>query len=450
MFKCSLVFTFLLALTSGATTSAVYLRQSLEARLQCKDLETFFWSETHQLLLDEKLPMSWEELKTAFLESQNPRIQKLSSVIQVLQKHLTDNFFQLTKSEQLEIWSQLELGVEHAEILAELKPYLEDLYSANLKKCLQAYEVPAGQRSLVNLSKGARSLMSIGYQSCEAAKLASLDGQTKSLEGVKIIRDHADKVGKVRKISNLALVQRTHPYLRIQNKEVGCFPVMDKPLIYDYGGKPAYKTAAGFEIDLFKNAGSGGVELGIDCSAFIVASLGLEGLRLKPNEDMTARNTAAVGTSTLIKSPDFFPCFDYVSIGVNQSPLMTGDIVTVSGHALIIDDVGADPLGLSHVTSENACLQLTEERFDFRVLHSSPEVGSVGMSRMQGKDYIKTSAKMRAGFLRYARNHCVFKLRNQTKKPKYADVSIVRHKKTPVCLGRALTITHQACVKGCL
>ncbi len=450
MLATMLILTLFIALQGWAHSSAVTQAvQKLESHSQCQDLESFFWSETHQLILENTMGLDWQKLKAAFQNSEAERVQNLSYAFDLFQKHLTSSFFKLEKSQQLEIWSQLELGIDTSAqlgpLIKDLKNLMENLKQKNLKNCIQPFQAP---RASVNLSEGAKKVMSVIYQSCEAVKLAPLDDQAAYMEGVSVIGDHSDGVGKVRKIASLPLVQKTHPYLRIQNNESGCFPVNDKPVIYDYGGKPSYRSAAGFEIDLFKNAGSGGRELGLDCSALVVASLGIQGLRLKPNEDMTARNTAAFGTATLIKSPDYFPCLDYVTIGKNEAPLLPGDIVTVQGHTLIIDETGQDPMGLSSVTNEKACSQISVDQMDFKVLHSSPGWGSVGIARMEGRDYLKTSTKMRAGILKYARNHCVLNFQNKILKPKYTDVSITRHGKTTECLGKSLTLNHQSCVRS--
>jgi hypothetical protein len=290
--------------------------------------------------------------------------------------------------------------------------------------------------------------MQVAYQSCEASQIAALDQSTLPVEGISVVGTHPDTIGSVRKITDLDRVQRTHPYLRIQNKNPECFDVMSQPLIYDYGGKPAYSSALSYEIDLFRNSGSGGSEIGIDCSAFVVASLGFRGFRLKPNENLEARQTAAFGTSTLIKSPEFFPCLEYISIGKGLG-IKSGDIVTVVGHTLIIDSLGADPFGLSGIQTESACRSLDGSKFDFKISHSSPVFGGVGINRTDVRDYMKLPSKMTAGLLKYAQNQCLLQVRNQTLRPQWTDVSIVRHKNTPECRGLALTAKHQKCVEIC-
>lgn len=239
---------------------SMQLRVTLEENFQCQEIVSIFWAELHQMVIDQRLNgVTWNSLKKSIQESQEPEVKKMITWIKALEKKLGSQFWGLTTDKQAEILAQLELGIEADEISQIIrKP------KGNIQSCLKPQVRSPGLSS--ELSQGAQKIMNIAYQSCEASKLAALDQQSPLLQGVEIIGTHPDQIGKVRKISNLSLVQSTHPYLRIQNKEMGCFPVMEKPLIYDYGGKPSYRSANGFEINLFKNAGSGGGELGLDCS----------------------------------------------------------------------------------------------------------------------------------------------------------------------------------------
>lgn len=423
--------------------------QRLEDKAECRDLEKFFWIELHQATLENRNPKSWDELSDSFLKSRNLNLQRLSDAVLILKRHLTDSFWSLSQNEQTEIWAQLELQMTEklgfAKLLEELKSHFSEYQNRGTQNCST---VLPGQQDQMDLSYGARQVMQIAYQSCEASQIAALDASVPDTEGISVVGTHPDNIGSVRKITDLFQVQKTHPYLRIQNKDSDCFDVMKKPLIYDYGGKPAYSTASTYEIDLFRNSGSGSTELGIDCSAFVIASLGVRGFRLKPNENLEARQTAAFGTSTLIKSPEFFPCLEYIKIG-NGFGVQPGDIVTVVGHTLILDSMGADPFGLSGLQTENACLGIDGSKFDFKISHSSPIFGAVGINRTDVRDYMKLPSKMTDGLIKYARNHCLLSLRNTSSQPKWTDVSIVRHKNTAECRGLALTAKHQKCVETC-
>ena len=449
MLKNLIVLIFFIQGCSPVQLSSDLIPQRLEDKAECRDLEKFFWIELHQATLENRNPKSWKELRDSLSSSKNLNLQKLSDAVFILETHLTDSFWSLSQGEQTEIWAQLELQISEkpgfAKLLKELKAHFSQPQTKASENCSQTLP---GQQDQLDLSHGAKQVMQIAYQSCEASRVAPLDSSVRPMEGVSIIGTHPDNIGSVRKITDLAQVQNSHPYLRIQNQSSECFDVMKKPLIYDYGGKPAYSSAIANEIDLFRNSGSGSQELGIDCSAFVISSLVVRGFRLKPNENLEARHTAAFGTSTLIRSPEFFPCLEYISIGKGLG-IRTGDIVTVVGHTLIIDSMGTDPFGISGLQTEAACRGIDGSKFDFKISHSSPIFGSVGINRTDVRDYMKWPSKMTAGLLKYAQNQCLLEIRNLTSRPKWADVSIVRHKNTPECRGLALAAKHQKCVESC-
>lgn len=437
----------------GFQSKSLQITEELETVSECRNFRSLFWQTLHQASLDEKNPSSWEELEQGLKNSKDLRLQEWLGIIKILKTSLNDSFWQLPVSEQVEIWGQLELGLDirpgFSEIIQNIKQTEGQFRQLGTKDCRDEEELrPPRDIETASLKDGMRRLLAGAYQSCEATQLSSLDESSARLEGVIEVGTHADGIGKVRKIGNLELVQSTHPYLRVQNRESDCFAVMEKPLIYDYGGKPAYPTAKGRVIDLFKNAGSGSTVLGIDCSALVVSSLGLSGFRLKPNEPLTASQTAAFGTATLIQSPKYFPCLDYIAVGKNQN-LMSGDIITVQGHTVIVDSVGQDPWGIEGIQNENSCLALDGSKFDFVVFHSSPLYGATGIQKTQARAYMRENSRMTRGFLKYAKEHCLSNLQQQTRKPIWSDVSIVRHKKTPECLGVPLQMEKQACVKSC-
>lgn len=449
MLRKLIVLIFFIQGCSPVQLASDLIPQRLEDKAECRDLEKFFWIELHQATLENRNPKSWKELSDSLSNSKSLHLQRLSEAVSILEAHLTDSFWSLSGSEQTEIWAQLELQISEkpgfTKLLEELGAHFSKYQSRGSENCSQ---ILPGKPDQLDLSYGAKQLMQIAYQSCDASRIAPLDFSVRPMEGVSIVGAHPDNIGSVRKVTDLIQVQNTHPYLRIQNQSSECFDVMKKPLIYDYGGKPAYSSALANEIDLFRNSGSGSQELGIDCSAFVISSLGVRGFRLKPNENLEARQTAAFGTSTLIKSPEFFPCLEYISIGKGLG-IRTGDIVTVVGHTLIIDSMGADPFGLSGLQTVSACRGIDGSKFDFKISHSSPIFGSVGINRTDVRDYMKLPSKMTAGLLKYAQNQCLLEIRNMTSRPQWTDVSIVRHKNTPECRGLALTAKHQRCVESC-
>lgn len=437
----------------GFQSSKSSIKNELEAATQCRNFRSLFWQTLNQASLETPAPQSWSEIKNELLSSEDSRLHEWVRVVERLEKSLGEEFWQNPVSEQTEIWAQLELGVDvrpgFTELLQSLEAEIQSLTPPGTQNCSNEVVPPIDSVELANISQGARRVMAVAYQSCEAPKLSALDEFTRPMNGVTETGNHSDGVGRVRKIANLASVQQTHPYLRIQNREPSCFAVENKPLIYDYGGKPSYPSAKGSLINIFKNSGSGSTELGIDCSALVVASLGMTGLRLKPKEVLTASQTAAFGTATLIQSPKYFPCLDYIPLGINAT-LAAGDIITVQGHTVIVDSVGADPFGIQGVNTQAACQALDGSRFDFAVLHSSPLFGATGIQRLSGRAYMKLSdSKMTRGILKYAKQQCLLSLQNKVQKPQWTDVSIVRHKGTPDCKGAPLQMEKQACVSSC-
>jgi hypothetical protein len=422
----------------------------LEKSIECSNLYSKVWPALHNLSVQEVPPTSWQEVETFFSQHPDNKIRQVVGLIEILKKHLGEAFWKKSTAEQTEIWAQIELKLKvnpaFEVLFQDLKFYEENVFSAGTQNCSPPHL--KGQELNSELSVGMKRLMAGAYQSCESLRLPALDETDQDLQGIKVTGKHKDKIGNVRVIHNKALVQKTHPYLRIQENQNGCFNVMNNPLIYDYGGKTSYPSALGKLISVFKNGGSGSQALGIDCSALVVSSIGLAGLRLQPNLDTEARHTAAFGTSTLIDFPKHFPCFDYVPVGGNDS-IKVGDILTVRGHTLIIERVGQDPWGIEGIQNEATCLALDGSRFDFDVFHSSPLFGAVGIQKTSAKAYMREVTTTTKGILKYAIQNCLNRVKEVETRPRWSDVTLVRHKGTPECLGSPLQLEGQACVSHC-
>jgi len=429
--------------------NSAQLAQKIEDKVGCQDLQPFFWHALHDASLDEVAPDSWESLEEALRSRPALEGSRVLEIVKVLKETLGHDFWKLPKDEQIEQWAQIELKIDNRPGWDRMQKSLTDLFEAHAQSRSLVCDPPAPRpvSQTDPSAKGARWVMATAYQSCEAPRSPAMTAETKSAEGIRVTGRHPAG-GQVRVISDLSLLQGTHPYLRIQNKDAGCFDVESRPLIYDFGGKPGYRSSGAREIDLFKNHGSGSRELGIDCSGLVFASLGVQGLRLIPNQDMTAGVTSGFGSSSLLNPPGAWKCLERIGVGPGQT-LRVGDIITIQGHTVLVDEVGGDPWGLKFAAHRGQCAQLTEDHMDFTVVQSSPSKGAVGINRYVARDYLKESASMRRGVLKYARAQCQAHFDQKQSRPTWSDVTILRHRGTPECVGRALTLARESCVQRC-
>jgi cell wall-associated NlpC family hydrolase len=297
---------------------------------------------------------------------------------------------------------------------------------------------------------GGRWAFATAYQSCQSVQLPSMDDKTPDLQGIKITGTHSDGVGSKRAIASLPLVQSTHPYLKtVSSYGAGCFNVRQSPLIYDYGGKPYGTTSSTSTIDFFKNNGSGMAVLGIDCSGYVYTAMATAGLRLKEGRALKASDSWAWGSTAYVEpTKNGLTCLAKISI-TPTSAIKAGDIVAVPGHVLLIDKAGADPFGLASVTKEADCSKLTSSSFDFVVAQSSPSKGAVGINYFEARNYLPTSAKMKAGLEKYGYYACLAKFTKKTYTPSLGTLSVVRHKGTSACIAPRVALAKEACISGC-
>lgn len=289
------------------------------------------------------------------------------------------------------------------------------------------------------------------YQSCDVLTLPAMTAATPAAEGIAIVGDHPAG-GKKREISNLSLLNSTHYYIHNQRlAQTTCFEVRDSPMIYDFGGKPFTAAAKPFELNMFKNGGSGTGVLGIDCSAFVFSALGLAGLKIDPEGVMKADLVHGIG-SRAYKEPQAngLRCLDKIQVSQTRS-IEPGDIIAINGHVNIVDSVGPDPFGLNRASTGADCTaaKLTSGGFDFVIAQSSPSKGGIGINRYQAKDYLNESSTYKNGLTAYAVAACKakFGLGSTVNSP---DLAVVRHRRTPECLApAALTATNMACVDHC-
>ena len=297
---------------------------------------------------------------------------------------------------------------------------------------------------------GAKWAFATAYQSCQNLMLPSMTIQTPNLQGVEITGLHNDGVGSKREIVALAEVQASHYYLSsVSDYEKGCFQVKEKPLIYDYGGKPFVTTATYSPINFFKNNGSGTKVLGIDCSGYVFSAMASAGLKLKADRPLKAVDALAWGSSSYLEPQrNGLTCLDKITITPNSS-IRSGDIAAVKGHMLIIEKVGADPFGIKSFKTEKDCDKVTSESFDFIVNQSSTSKNAIGINRYEARAYLAESLIMKEGFEKYAYQACLASVSGKTLKPNLGTISIVRHNGKSKCMARRVSLTNESCIEKC-
>lgn len=307
------------------------------------------------------------------------------------------------------------------------------------------------QLKTANLSHyGALKSFAVAYQSCEAISIDPLTTESDDAEGISIVGRHSSGRGNKREITNLSKLQRTHQYVKDFRKPASsCIDSTEKPLIYDFGGKPYATSSSNSTLNFFKNAGSGSKELGVDCSGYVFSSLMSAGLKLSPDKPLRARNVSSIPARAYKSPGSSMSCIKKVKAGTGMS-LQSGDIFASNGHIFIVNLVGNDPLGVEAALKRNSCSSITYKDFDFTVLQSSPSKGYVGMNHMDGSDYLKTSSSMRKGFEKFARLDCDNKRKNRLSTPSIDEASLVRHKMTPECISeKVIKLDNQSCVERC-
>lgn len=302
-------------------------------------------------------------------------------------------------------------------------------------------------QSVNRVAFGGRKVLATAYQSCTSDEKKPMDVSTENVRGIKIIGLHPDGVGNKRVISDIDELLASNYYYQGVVQGPQCQNIRSVPVIYDYGGKPSTRTGA---LNLFVNAGDGTSVLGIDCSGYVFSALATAGLRLAPNKAVKADLVHGLSSRAYLNpEKNGLTCFQRVSMG-NTGTLKQGDIVAVNGHVLIIDTVGADPLGIQKANSLEQCQEIQISDFDFVVMQSSPSKEGIGINKFVAKDYLVDAEKMRIGFLKYAQDACRFRLQGKSALPQSPSFLVIRHKLTPSCLtGQPVSLTGQACISSC-
>lgn len=301
---------------------------------------------------------------------------------------------------------------------------------------------PQPQKS--EIRKAMDKVLAVSYQSCEVLYQKPLTLETANVEGIKEECCHDDGIGKLRTISSLKDLLKTHYYLQAPMFGSQCFPINSNPLIYDYGGRPSYTMGAEGKLNFFKNQGGTKV-LGYDCSALVYTVLLGAGYRLTPNKPFVASDVIAAQSRQFI-NPDLkdWACLERITLTPSQT-LEVGDIASLSGHVLMVHSIGKDPLGINDLAN---CQDVRIANFDFTVFQSSPSKNGIGINIYEAKDYLSESDSMAEIFLDYAKNACLSKKLNKNIQLKRSEYSIIRHKKTPECRMKPVRFENETCVVG--
>lgn len=308
----------------------------------------------------------------------------------------------------------------------------------------------AKQKKINPGTYGAYVVMASAYQNCPSLEQKVITRQTPALEGIAIVGKHENGVGLKRSIASLSKVQATHPYLdREVVRRSACYNTFDKPLIYDYGGKPFVEGASKNILNLHKNAGSGTDELGIDCSGFVFSALATVGLKIKQDRVMKALDVYSWSARSFMNpATSGMTCLEKVS--QTSTPFASGMILANEGHVVMIDQIGQDPFGVQHLKKESDCEQLTTTAFDFSIIQSSNSKNGVGINRYRAADYFLSGNSMTPGLLDYGKAYCRAHFQKRSVAINTNRIGLVRHRsELRACLDQRVAMTHESCVSQC-
>lgn len=453
----------ILSACGGPGKSAQNMASQAVENIGCKTFASESWTSLQRAAEEQDFP-SDDELRKALLkvgEERGLSGAEFSGFVDAYVTHyaatmgeIREHFAPADVGAWKKVLAELEIGVRTTEIHAAAV----DLVSRSFSKVQTA-----GSALKTSCNKnddevfttpgspvyGARKVLAVAYQSCQASALPEMTSSTPSVSGILDLGDRGDG-GHTRKIGNLAALLASNYYLRnFVAANSSCFDVRQDPPIYNYGGKPFTSARDPYLLDLFTHVRTGGPTLGIDCSGYVFSALAAAGLKLDPDPSKIMKADLVWGAgSGSFKNPqgNNMRCLQPLSGG---DVLQAGDIVAIVGHVFMIDSVGDDPFGLSGVSSAASCASLNSSRFDFVIAQSAPIKGGIGISRIRAADYMPESSTIRNGLLKYAAAACRarFGLAPGLSSP---DLSIVRHLRTPACTAPApLRLAHEECVRAC-
>lgn len=467
---------FLNACGPLAGDGAKDLGKKTSDELNCPAEKSLRYSALYDLVQEGKSLPSVAQVESAVsdaLEQKATRgkLQASSESTNSFVTHYT-KFYEIVKAEleaadsladQQRILAEMELEdrstSKKAELQAKLQPVLAALDKASeslnadcelpIEPGPQPTPVPGSYLESLKASMpapvyGGMKTFAVAYQSCEVLNLEPMSASSPSVKGVEIDKRHPSGSGWIRKIASVTDVNRTHNYIKGQTQpSSSCFKVSESPLIYDFGGKPYATSALDSSFDLFRNAGSGGSHLGIDCSGYVFAAYASAGLKFKSSTHK-ASLVSGIGTSSLrnVKSSGL-NCLKEV-----EGDLAAGDMIVINGHVVMVNEINEDPFAVSGFRSVGECSNVKSENFQFVISQSSPSKGGIGINRMYAADYLAGSSTMRSGLLAHARKACERRF-GFNKALINSNVTVLRHKGTPECIGPELAIERESCLSSC-
>lgn len=423
-------------------------------KVACGTVKNFAFDVVRASLeMDGKVP-GGEDLRAMYEEKLPVHDQRLIDLVLKFHDKIQQATLGYSYNELLEKLASLEVGIvdgfELGAQSAELESLVNEINAEAQELGIEcAPEDTKSVGGLPTVWQGGRRAFATAYQSCEVLSRPAMTLTTPPVLGIKVVGTHSDGIGSVRVVESKTLVAQTHPYIKNVQYQQSCQAVSQNPLIYDYGGKPWYSFAEDSALDFFKNAGSGSSALGVDCSGFVFSALGTAGLKVHPDRVMKASLVVGIPARAYMEpASNGMPCFEKVAMG-KDGTLRSGDLVASSGHIIIIDTVGQDPLGLGIARMKDECALISYQNFSFEVMQSSPSSGAVGINRFKASDYLTTNASMREALETYARAACVARFENRNEVVNSASARVVRHNLSAKCRTRPIPLVRQECVQNC-
>jgi hypothetical protein len=456
---------------------------ALSSAVGCNNFQTRFWDQMYKTAefetrlmslnavrkaLQQKLMQAEPDPTERILRVQNTA-EAIVAAISVVDQTLNPGDRILSREERMGKVAALELGVaDSADLLmaknrlATVVPQIETTRSLLHLDCLSGnggVPTPSAddnpfyeqlKKSRMPAAYGAMKTMSTAYQRCDLPKFNLLTRSVPALQGITIGGTNSSG-GTLRRITDLAALQQSHPYLQGFNLiNNSCFDVRAKPLIYDFGGKPYATSDATSPLDFFTKQSTGSGALGIDCSGFVFSALASAGLKLKSTAALRASQVYLYGSSAY-NNPvaNGLDCIQPVQMTA-ETTLRAGDIVAGSGHVILIDSVGVDPFGISNIQSLKGCdSQINSNNFNFTISQSSASQGGIGINRYVGSEYLAGVSAYKVGLERIARYACYSKFQKQGPPP-LSTINLVRHAGTPQCVAQEISLARSSCVSACV